>query len=69
MVAIPADEPDTIPVVLTGAIAGLPLTHVPPATPSLNGVVLPWHTVGVPLTGSAASTVTTIEATQPEAAV
>ncbi len=50
IVAFPPATPVTIPEFrLTVALAVLLLLHVPPDTASVNDVVLPAHTVAVPL--------------------
>jgi hypothetical protein len=48
MVAVPADTPDTTPEV-TGATGVLLLLHAPPDILLLSDVVLPAHTVAVPV--------------------
>ena len=48
--AVPAATPDTTPVEdVTAATLLLPLVHVPPPTELLNVVVLPAHTLVVPV--------------------
>ena len=57
--------PVTVPVLPTVATAVLLLAHVPPITVLLSAVVLPVHTVAVPLSvpaDGAALTVTTLVA-------
>ena len=50
MFAVPAATPVTTPVAeFTVAIPVLPLLHVPPLVALLNVVVLPTHTVAVPV--------------------
>ena len=61
MVAVPGDIPVTLPEpVPTEAIPGALLLHVPPVVKSLNEVVLPVHTVAVPLMPSALTCVAEI---------
>ena len=48
IVGLPAATPPTIPVDPTVARSVLLLIHVPPPTPSVNGVVWPTHTVVLP---------------------
>ena len=51
--------PDTIPVPAPiGATVTSLLVHEPPGVPSLSVVLLPWHTVGVPITDNKGWTVT-----------
>ena len=49
MVAVPAVIPVTIPVLPTVASVVLLLFHEPPAVASLNRVLLPTQTVGMPV--------------------
>ena len=51
MRAVPTALPRTAPEVLTDAIAGALLDHVPPDVALLSVVTAPIHTVGVPVTG------------------
>ena len=63
IVAVPADTPVTSPLLFTVAIPVALLLHVPPAVASENCVVLPEHTVCVPViaaTTGAALTVTVL---------
>jgi hypothetical protein len=48
MVAVPADTPDTTPLLFTVATPVLLLLQVPPVVALLNIVVLPTQTVDVP---------------------
>ena len=60
---MPPDTPVTIPVLPTVAIPVAPELHVPPVTASVSAVVIPAHTVAVPVTVpalGAAFTVTTL---------
>lgn len=60
------DTPDTIPVVLTEPIAVLLLLHTPPAGALFNVVVLPSHTLVVPvMTDGSGLTVTIMKFLQP----
>ena len=47
--AVPPATPVTTPELVTVAIVALLLLHVPPVVASLNAVVEPGHTVGVPV--------------------
>lgn len=59
IVAVPAESPETIPLVPIVAVAGVLLLHVPPTVPSLNAVVEPSQTLVVPvITAGEACTVT-----------
>ena len=49
IVAVPADTPVTSPLAFTVAMPVALLLHVPPAVASVNCVVLPIHTVCVPV--------------------
>ena len=49
MVAVPAELPVTIPAVPTEATEELLLVHEPPVVVLLSVVVLPVHTVAVPV--------------------
>jgi hypothetical protein len=69
MVAVPGDVPVTTPVPSTGATEISLLDHVPLLTPSANAVALPWHKIGVPVTGAKGYTVNDVVATQPEVVV
>ena len=62
MVAVPADMPDTIPVLPTVATEALLLVQLPPGVISIKVVAAPAHTVARPVTEPAevnGSTVTT----------
>lgn len=74
ILAAPVAEPVTTPVVLpTAATAELLLFHVPPLTLLLSVIVVPEHTLKLPvllvLAGRAAFTVTTAVLEQPAALV
>ena len=61
IVAVPAAIPVTTPFVLP--IAAMPVDpelHIPPVTPSLNGIVAPIHAKGVPVIVPAFGTITAI---------
>ena len=60
--AIPVTRPVAAPMVAT---PGVPLLQAPPAVASLNVVVLPTHTVSVPVIGDIGFTVTTAETEHP----
>ncbi len=61
MVAVPADMPDTIPLVApTAATAALLLVHPPGVAISLKAVVPPTHTVVTPVMGLIRVTVTLV---------
>ena len=63
---MPADMPDTTPVVLTVAIPVLLLVHVPPVGEDPSAVVDPAHTTGVPeIADGNGFTVTTLVVVQP----
>ena len=49
MLDVPADTPDTIPVVPIVATPMLALVHVPPPVASARAVVAPVQTVSVPV--------------------
>jgi len=66
MVAVPLATPATMPLVaLTGAVSGAELDHVPPVVALVKVVVLPSHTLSVPVMGLSELTVTVITETQP----
>ena len=66
MVAVPAATPVTTPVVLTAAVPGALLLHVPPTTELPNARVAPTQTVVPPvILPGAASSVNGKVATQP----
>jgi hypothetical protein len=74
MLAAPVAEPVTTPVLLpTAAIAELLLFHVPPLTLLLSVIVVPEHTLKLPVllvfAGRAVLTVTTAVLEQPAALV
>ena len=67
---MPAPIPDTIPEDESiSATAGLVLIHIPPGVLLLSVVVLPWHTVGVPVIGVGNPTVTVVDSVHPAAEV
>ena len=49
MVDVPAETPETIPLVPIVAIAGVLLLQVPPDVALVKAVVLPEHRIAVPL--------------------
>lgn len=57
---MPLDEPTVAKAVLT-------LDHVPPGSPSASVVVLPTHTVAVPVIGAGAATTLTVRVAIPDA--
>ena len=63
---VPAVPPVTTPDVDTVAVVLLPVLQVPPVVVSVNAVVIPSHTVGVPpIVAGSAFTVTFAVAAQP----
>ena len=63
---VPAATPDTVPSVPTVALVTVPLIQVPPVVASVRFVIIPAHTVAVPVIVPAPGfTVTTLVAKQP----
>ncbi len=58
MFDVPAATPLTTPAAEIVAIAGAPLIHVPPGVALLSVVVLPSHTLAVPVIGGKAALAT-----------
>ena len=60
MIDVPADTPVTTPELLIVATLVLPLVHVPPAVASASVVVVPEHSVVVPVTGATTGTTSSV---------
>jgi len=66
MMAVPAENPVTMPEVPILAIAGLLLLHAPPVVASLNEVVNPGHVAAKPvIVAGGGFTNTAVEILQP----
>ena len=70
MITVPATNPVTMPEVETVPVPAVDELHKPPGLVSLNAVLLPAHSAGVPvIIAGAAFTVTMAVAVQPVASV
>ena len=70
MLVVPPDKPVTMPDDEPAfATEVLLLVHIPPGTPSLNVVVLPWQTAGAPVMGIIGLTVRLMLTTHPDSVV
>ena len=61
MVAVPADTPVTLPVLLTVATNGSLLLHTPPIVASANTVVVPAQMLVVPVIGDTTGSAPTVK--------
>jgi hypothetical protein len=66
MILVPGDTPVTTPVPEIVATVGVPLIHTPPVVALASVVVLPVHTVKVPVMGNGLGLTLTVIETEHE---